>query len=69
VQAGQTFVYLAQPTERQRYRLQLRPVRLGAPVHEQFPVLSGLQPGEQVVVGDLSALSNGLTVEAGRPLP
>jgi RND family efflux transporter MFP subunit len=69
VQAGQTFVYLAQPTERQRYRLQLRPVRLGAPVHEQFPVLSGLQPGEQGVVGDLSALSNGLTVEAGRPLP
>ena len=69
VQAGQSFVYVAQPTERQRYRLQLRPVRLGTPVHERFPVLSGLRPGEQVVVGDLSALSNGITVAAGRPLP
>ena len=69
LQAGQSFVFVAQPTERQRYRLQLRPVRLGTPVQERFPVLSGLRAGEQVVVGDLTALSNGLTVEAGRPQP
>ena len=69
VQAGQSFVYVAQPAAGQRYRLQLRPVRLGAPVQERFPVVSGLQEGDQVVVGDLSTLSNGLMVEAGRPLP
>ena len=66
IQAGQSFVFVAQPITAGRYRLQLRPVRLGLPQQERYPVLSGLQPGENVVVGDLTELNNGTTVTAGR---
>ncbi|MEB3318286.1 MAG: efflux RND transporter periplasmic adaptor subunit [Cyanobacteriota bacterium] len=62
VQAGQSFVFVAEPRGGNRYRLQLRPVRLGLPQQERYPVLSGLQPGERVVVGDLSELDTGATV-------
>jgi len=69
IQAGQSFVFVALPLGPDRYRLQLRPVRLGPPLQERFPVISGLRSGDRVVLGDLTALRNGLTVAAGRPLP
>ena len=68
-QAGQSFVFVAMPRGQDRYRLQLRPVRLGAPINERFPVLSGLRSGDRVVVGDLSALRNGVMVASEGPRP
>ena len=66
VQAGQSFVFVAQPLPEGRYRLQLRPVTLGSPLQERFPVLAGLQAGERVAAGNLAELSNGLIVQGGR---
>jgi len=66
LQAGQSFVFVAQPLKQGRYRLEQRPVQLGLPQNGQFPVLSGLQAGETVVIGNLAELSNGATVAAGR---
>lgn len=69
VQAGQSFVFVAQPQSQGHYRLQLRPVRLGPLAKERFPVLAGLEAGDLVVKGGLVDLSNGLTVESRSPLP
>jgi len=66
VQAGQSFVFVALPIAGGRYRLQLRPVHLALPQGERYPVLAGLRPGEQVVVGDLAELSNGALVTGRR---
>lgn len=68
-QAGQSFVFVAMPHGQDRYRLQLRPVRLGAPINERFPVISGLRSGDRVVMGDLSALRNGVMVASEGPQP
>jgi len=67
LQAGQSFVFVAQPLSQGRYRLEQRPVRLGLPQNGRFPVLSGLKEGETVVIGNLAELNNGTTVTAGRP--
>jgi membrane fusion protein, multidrug efflux system len=69
VQAGQSFVFVAQPQGQGRYRLEQQPVRLGLPQSGRFPVLSGLKEGEMVVIGNLAELNNGATVTAGRPGP
>lgn len=69
LQAGQSFVFVAQPLNQGRYRLEQRPVRLGLPQNGLFPVLSGLQAGETVVTGNLAELRNGATVAAGRTGP
>ncbi|MEI7951086.1 MAG: efflux RND transporter periplasmic adaptor subunit, partial [Synechococcaceae cyanobacterium ELA182] len=69
VQAGQSFVFVAQPQGQGRYRLEQQPVRLGLPQNGRFPVLSGLKEGEMVVIGNLAELNNGATVTAGRPGP
>ena len=71
LQAGQSFVFVARPLagDRNRYRLELRPVSLGLPQQERYPVLSGLNRGELVVNGDLTALRSGSVVAAAGPLP
>ncbi|MEB3331548.1 MAG: efflux RND transporter periplasmic adaptor subunit [Synechococcaceae cyanobacterium] len=69
LQAGQSFAFVAQPlaSGRNRYRLVLRPIRLGLPQQERYPVLSGLNRGELVVSGDLTTLRNGSVVAAAGP--
>jgi RND family efflux transporter MFP subunit len=67
MEAGQSFVFVAHPLTHGRYSLEQRPVRLGLPQQDHYPVVSGLNPGELVVIGDLSELSNGIHVEARRP--
>ncbi len=69
VQAGQSFVYVAQPLRSGQYRIETRPVKLGMPQNSQYPVFSGVNIGEVVVNGNLSELSNGATVEARRAGP
>jgi len=66
VQAGQSFVYIAQPLPRGQYRIEARPVTLGMPQTSQYPVISGVSIGENIVVGNLSELTNGSIVEARR---
>ncbi len=66
LQAGQSFVFVAQPQGQGRYKLEQRPVQLGLPQNGHFPVLSGLEAGDTVVVGNLAELNNGATVAAAR---
>jgi RND family efflux transporter MFP subunit len=69
LQAGQSFVFVAHPLSHGRYTLEQRPVKLGQPQQDRYPVVSGLNPGELVAIGNLSELSNGIRVQAERPAP
>jgi RND family efflux transporter MFP subunit len=62
---GQTFVYLAAPRG-QGFMAHQVPVNLGEAVGNNYPVLSGLNPGDQVILSGIQFLGEGAPVQ---PLP
>jgi len=64
--SGQNFVYVAAPQDG-KLLAQQRPVRVGPMVGNDFEVLDGLKPGEQVVVSGVQKVADGapLNPEAG----
>ena len=64
--SGQNFIYVAAQNEG-KLMAQQRPVRVGTMVGNDFEVLEGLKPGEQVVVSGVQNVRNGapLNPEAG----
>jgi RND family efflux transporter MFP subunit len=61
---GAAFVYLAS-AQGQGFAAHLTPVTLGDPVGNSYPVVSGLKPGDRVIVSGLQMLQEGAPV---RPL-
>jgi len=59
LQAGQSFAYVATPTQGSLSKLRLTPIRVGISQNNMYPIISGLKSGDKVVVGNLSSLSNG----------
>jgi RND family efflux transporter MFP subunit len=59
---GQTFVYLASP-KGDGYVAHQVPVSLGETVGNTYPVLSGLKPGDKVIVSGLQFLQEGAPVK------
>ena len=58
-----TFVYVVDPAEIAHMRL----IQTGKSYDDRVEVLSGLSEGDQVIVGPLSAVKDGATVEPGGP--
>ena len=70
--AGQTFVYVAQPAEdpapdEPQQIVRQRLVQLGDIEGNRYQVLSGLEPGEQVVTAGVLNLSDGAPIMDGPP--
>ncbi|WP_416666566.1 efflux RND transporter periplasmic adaptor subunit [Egbenema bharatensis] len=70
--AGQTFVYVAQPNEeappdQPQQIARQRPVQVGAIEGNRYQILSGLEPGEQVVTAGILNLSDGAPIMDGPP--
>ena len=59
---GQTFVYLAAP-KGAGYVAHQVPVTLGETVGNTYPVISGLKPGDKVIVSGLQFLQEGVPVK------
>jgi RND family efflux transporter MFP subunit len=59
---GQTFVYLAAP-KGEGYIAHQVPVMLGETVGNTYPVISGLKPGDKVIVSGLQFLQEGAPVK------
>ncbi len=59
---GQTFVYLASP-KGDGYVAHQIPVTLGETVGNTYPVISGLKPGDKVIVSGLQFLQEGAPVK------
>ena len=59
---GQTFVYLANP-KGDGYVAHQVPVNLGETVGNTYPVISGLKPGDKVIVSGLQFLQEGAPVK------
>jgi RND family efflux transporter MFP subunit len=59
---GQTFVYLASP-KGDGYIAHQVPVMLGETVGNTYPVISGLKPGDKVIVSGLQFLQEGAPVK------
>lgn len=58
---GETFVFVAEPSET-RFVARQRLVELGNIEDNNYQVLSGLKPGEQVIISNLFALREGMTI-------
>lgn len=69
--AGVTIAFVANPVDGDggRYRLERREVRIGTSTPTQIEVTEGIEPGELVVVGNLTLLRDGLSVTAGEETP
>ena len=59
--AGQTFVYVAQKGESKLIARQ-KPVKLGDIQGNNYQVTEGLQPGEKLIVSNITKLSNGAAI-------
>jgi RND family efflux transporter MFP subunit len=59
---GQPFVFVAQPAGNGYVAHQV-PVKLGDTVGNTYPVLSGLQPGQKVIISGLQMLAEGMPVK------
>lgn len=59
LQAGQSFAYVTSPKQGSLATLRLTPIKVGVSQNNMYPVISGLKNGDQVVIGNLSRLSNG----------
>ena len=59
---GQTFVYLASP-KGDGYIAHQVPVNVGETVGNTYPVISGLKPGDKVIVSGLQFLQEGAPVK------
>ncbi len=63
---GQSFVYIAQPKsgpQGQGFVAHQVPVTLGETVGNNYPVLGGLKPGDQVIVSGLQMIGEGAPVQ------
>ncbi|HEY9663388.1 MAG TPA: efflux RND transporter periplasmic adaptor subunit, partial [Allocoleopsis sp.] len=58
---GQTLVYVAQ-SQKSQLIAQARKVKLGKIQDEQYEVISGLQPGEKLIVSGVLNLTDGATI-------
>ena len=61
--AGQNYVFVAEPNE-SGLIAQQRPIQLGAVEGNHYPVLEGLDPGEQIAVTGLMQLIDGIAIVA-----
>jgi RND family efflux transporter MFP subunit len=59
---GQTFVFIAQPKGEGFFAHQI-PVTLGETIGNQYPVISGLKPGDKVITSGLQLLQEGAPVK------
>lgn len=62
----QNFVWLAEPTAEGRFTVRATPVRVGLASDDKTEVLSGLKPGQKIVVAGYQFLKDGDTVSAGQ---
>jgi RND family efflux transporter MFP subunit len=60
---GQTFVYVAQPDGKGGYVCKQTPVMLGDTIGNFYPVLSGLNPGDKVIISGIQFLADGVPVQ------
>jgi RND family efflux transporter MFP subunit len=65
---GQSFVYVAAP-KGNGYAAHLQSVKLGDPVDNNYPVLSGLHVGDRVILSGLQFLQEGAPVQPLAPQP
>lgn len=66
---GETFVFVADSSEEKRDALvaRQRPVQLGSIQGNSYQILSGLRPGETIVVSGILNLSDGAPIQAQEP--
>lgn len=60
---GQTFVYVAQPNGKGGYACKQTPVMLGDTIGNDYPVLSGLNSGDKVIISGIQFLADGVPVK------
>ncbi len=60
---GQTFVYVAQSDGKGGYICKQVPVNLGDTIGNNYPVLSGLQAGDKVIISGIQFLADGVPVK------
>lgn len=70
--AGQTFVFVAEPGEpgpdgQPQQIAKQKPVTLGSIQENSYQVLSGLEPGEQVITSGVLNLQDGVPIMQGQP--
>ncbi len=61
--AGQAFVFVAAPSSRGGYTAHQVAVTLGDTTGNSYPVLSGLRPGDKVILSGLQLLQEGVPVQ------
>jgi multidrug efflux pump subunit AcrA (membrane-fusion protein) len=59
---GQSFVYVAEKSDKGTFARQ-RAVTLGNTVGNDYPVVSGLKPGDQVIISGTQLLQDGAPVQ------
>lgn len=65
---GQYFAFVAETAEGGTFARQ-RPVNLGEIVGNDYILLSGLEPGEQLIVSGVQKIGDGAPVQVGAPAP
>ena len=60
---GQTFVYVAQSNGKGGYICKQTPVMLGDTIGNDYPVLSGLNAGDKVIISGIQFLADGIPVQ------
>ncbi|KJH70996.1 hemolysin D [Aliterella atlantica CENA595] len=60
--AGQDFVFVAAKNENSQMVAQQKPVKLGEIQGNNYPVLEGLKPGDEIVTSGIQKLSNGAPI-------
>ncbi|HZL26329.1 MAG TPA: efflux RND transporter periplasmic adaptor subunit [Acidobacteriaceae bacterium] len=66
---GQSFVYVAAPNPKGGFVAHQAAVNLGEPVGNVYPVLSGLKPGDRVILSGIQFLQEGVPVQPLSPQP
>jgi multidrug efflux pump subunit AcrA (membrane-fusion protein) len=66
---GKTFVYVAQAQGQSQLIARQKPVKLGFLQSNNYQVISGLQPGEKLIVSDIAKLSDGAAIISKTPRP
>ncbi|HUR21481.1 MAG TPA: efflux RND transporter periplasmic adaptor subunit, partial [Vicinamibacterales bacterium] len=66
---GQFFVFVAEPGKTGGLVARMRPVKLGAVVGNNYVVLEGLKPGEQLITSGVQKIGDGVPVTQAPPAP
>ena len=66
---GQFFVYVVEKGDNGTTIARQRPVQLGAVVGNDYVVLSGLKPGEQLITAGIQKIADGMPVNIGDGAP